>query len=184
MSVRSYGCLIDERDMLYVLGCFDNVYANIYALFFFFVYLTVYPPHSMDGAEYTWDLGESALKSFMASYSPVPEHLRKLKNVVGEDERSDERIDLSEDTDIAGYEEDPGIEEEGALEPDPSDEVFISKPPSEHAGVLTAGIPRTRRRLIKGGVHVSVQEPVAAISRGTTLDIPVSGAYLFGYKYY
>ena len=153
------------------------------SLLLFLSYCAVYPPRSMDGAEYTWDLGESVLSSFMASYSPVPVHLRKRKNVVGEDERGDERVDLSEDTDIAGEEEDPGIEDEGVLEPDPSDDALIANPSSEQAGALSTGGLRNRRRLVKGGAHVSVSEPMVGPSKGAALDIPVSDTCQCNYKY-
>lgn len=132
----------------------------------------------MDGAEYTWDLGESALASFMSSYPPVPEHLKKRRDA-GEGDRGDETVDLGENIDTAGVEEDPGTEDEGVLEADPSDEALLHMSGDRDvAGDLTTGVSRPRRRLVKDGGYVSHRGPGATFSREPSLHIPVSGVYI------
>lgn len=134
----------------------------------------------MDGAEYVWDLGDSLLAGFMSSYAPVPEHLRKRRTVNDGGERGGEAPELGGDDDVAGEDEDPGVEDEGVLEPDPSDEVLMNFPgKDETAGVASGSVPRTRRRLIKDGVHVAVQGPGVGSTMDTALDIPVSVVVLF-----
>lgn len=129
----------------------------------------------MDGAEYVWDLGDPTLAGFMSSYAPVPEHLRKRRVVNDGDERSGEVLELGVDDDAAGEEEDPGVDDEDVLEPDPSDDILMNIPgKGETAEIASGSVPRTRRRLVKDGIHVAVKNRGMGLSMDTALDIPVS----------
>lgn len=159
----------------------DDMCLYFFFLLFFF-FFSVYPPHSMDGAEYAWDLDDPTLTGFMSSYAPVPGHLRKRKALVGEDEQSEEVAELDGDEDVAGNEEDPGVENESLLEQDPSDEVLVRAPNKQKSVDPSAvSAPRNRRRLVKGGVHVALQGQGASISRETALNIPVSSWLSFSF---
>ena len=129
----------------------------------------------MDAEEAAMDLDNSILGGFMSSYAPVPEHLRKKKGIVEGGDRSDELEVLDEDIDAAGSEEEPGEDNEHVLEPDPSDEVLLARQADvSDTGPSTAGPNRVRRRLLKGGLHVSSVEDEVVLSENSSLNIPVS----------
>lgn len=133
----------------------------------------------MDGAEAAWDLDDPTLASFMSCYAPVPEHLRKRKNVAEEDDRSEGQAEVSEDADVAGEEENPGIEDDNVLEPDPSDDVLMrASLDPQVVEPAPASAPRTRRRLVRGGVPVVVKEQKTSVPGESALNIPVSCYFL------
>ena len=139
------------------------------------MFVIVYPPRSMDAEELAMDLDNSILGGFMSSYAPVPGHLRRRRGVVEGGDRSDELDVLDGDLDAAGSEEEPGEDDEDVLEPDPSDEVLLEGQAGvSDTGLPTAGSRRVRRRLMKGGLHVSSVEDDVGLSEKSTLNIPVS----------
>ena len=122
----------------------------------------VYPPHSMDNEEFVWDVTDPLWDSFMASYAPVPEHLRKKKGIVDGDV-VDDALDVEALVDTAGTDK---VVVKDASKSLLSDDWDDDRPLAE------AG--RARRRLVKQSARAEEVVDADTGIEEAALNIPVS----------
>lgn len=136
---------------MYCLTCYPALFfrelASLTWVGFFFLFGTVYPPHSMDGEEFSWNVDDSTLSSFMSSYPRVPQHLRKRKETGGSRRRLVDQSELESDM--------TGVETSGVPETTAGNKTPLHVPNEDwEDNQPLAELGRARRRLTRGGARV------------------------------
>lgn len=132
----------------------------------------------MDDPELVWRADEVSLGSFMSTYAPMPEHLRRrrrAKRAAGLSKNLGNVVEQEQGNVVADDDEGVESEDETALESDPEDDIPLIK--RKVAGVedpLAVPQRRTRRRLIKRSQGVGSSDMLDTDFETNVLEVPVS----------
>lgn len=150
-----------------VLACFVFLLID-------YVFHAVYPPRSMDNPEFRWQLDEAFLHSFMSTYPPMPDHLRRRR---GSNRRSvtaggvSAMGEAAQSVDVTVETEDAMSGDVAALESDPDDNIPLSK---RKVGGVDGPSSLSPRRVRRRLVIKSALENSGTNLEVDALNIPVS----------